>query len=497
MFRCFSRALLVICLASGLSLASVDGPGFAPVGLRADFDAARFLASDGQFTPAMALIKASLDGSSRELQESELGLLAARSNLRINELLELRTIHFASLAESGGKLRIEVDGKRRSVRVLSFIDGQIVFAKNKYGLESVNQTEVSFSDLANNWKTSKAGSTEQRCFALRLAGEKSWQSIWPKDEPGHDQLVSDLADMPESLLSGSHTLDLRGLEAYMGKQLTPEAGADVLARHQRLFQDSGPDFGEGGQPKYLLLRDLVRSALIANWGIEELAGSLHATTVEIIGDELRLVYEFDSEDELKDWGRDDLRMPELKRSGVPEVPEADWFERVEGGFWNFLGTHAKRHMLPFRGPLKVRYPMQVMKMHKENALFACSAFLQDDEDESYFSVLGFGHELHSHDRGRPKRLSRDRIYYFLTTNYYVNLVYDKAGLMTVFREDEPEKTLLSLKAKRLNHGHISIGVNTDYPMGYDSFEIQGTPDWRSLDPFRDEWVSERMATMGY
>ena len=236
---------------------------------------------------------------------------------------------------------------------------------------------------------------------------------------------------------------------------------------------------------------------MAAWGLEELGASLHATSYEIIGDELRLIYDFTKEEELQDWPQDELRLPFLHMLGVLRTPEEEWRRDLNGGFLEVLGAQDLRHIVPFKGPLHLRYPLQVPEVGKEGGMWMCGTFLNDDLERSYLVAFGMGYHLMGFERGRPSETKREQIYYEVKKNYFVDLTYDKTGVLTAFREDAPEASLISLKTRRVDHGHVSIGVYTDYRTLYDSFEIQGTPDLNQMDRFRDEWVLDRLAEMGY
>jgi hypothetical protein len=467
---------------------------FAPVGLAADLDAAHYLASRAELEEASELLTASLAAS----PDDPLAQLAGRELVRLTATIELRESFLAKTAREGGKLRIQIEGKRRALRVTDYTDGVVSFALNKYGIEDIDVSEISLRDMTSNWKNAKAGPVEVRAFALRLAGDKSWKSQWPRDEEGHEEVLADLQGVPDSIVHGERVLDLRSLENYVGRSLDRSEGQKVVALHERLFGGTDPQLEDDeDHTKRHALRALVRGALVAAWGLEELAAGLHAPTYEVIGDELRLIYDFASEEELKDWPQDEIRLPFLRFLGVLRTPETEWYRKLEGGSLEVLGEHDLRHIVPFKGPLHLRYPLQVAKVGKDGGMWMCGTFFHDNLEKTYQVVFGLGYLLQGYERGRPKEIHRDQIYYEIGRNYFVDLTYDKTGLTTVFREDLPEKSVLTLKTRKVDRGHISIGVYTDYITRYDSFEIQGKPDLDQMDRFRDEWVLDRLAEMGY
>jgi len=225
--------------------------------------------------------------------------------------------------------------------------------------------------------------------------------------------------------------------------------------------------------------------------------SLHATSYEILGDEVRLVYDFDKPEELIDWPTDERHRADLRTLGLLKTPEKDWSLSQKEGFLDVLGLQGLRHILPFRGPLLVRYGLQVANLEGEGGMWMCGTFVQDDLEKSYLLTYGLGYWIQGLELGRYSEVKRDQLYYEVAKTYYVDLVYDMTGVLTVTREDQTEKSLLSLKTRKVDHGHVGIGTFTDYLTRYDSFEIQGTPDLRALDRFRDEWVLDRLGTMGY
>jgi len=490
-FRNVCRTLLAVPL---LCLVASADQIFAPVGLAADLDAACTLASRAELEDAEELLTSSL----LQFPDDPLAAQAGRDLELLHAVIELRESFLVGLAEAGDKLRIEIDGKRRALRVASYENGLIDFALNKYNVNNIEVGEISLGDLSANWKSAKSGKPEVRAFALRLAGDKAWKSQWPRDEEGHEQVLEDLEDLPTRILHGVRVLDLRSLENYVGRSLGRSEGRAVVDLHERLFGGSDPQLADDADgAKRRSMRALVREALVAAWGMEELAQSLHASDYQVLGEELRLVYNFDKEDELLDWPKDELRLPFLKMLGVLRTPESEWERKLDGGFLQVLGAHDIRHIVPFKGPLHLRYPLQVAKVGQEGGMWMCGTFLHDDLEKSYLVAFGLGYYLQGFQRGRPSEIKRDQIYYEVAKNYFVDLTYDKTGVLTAKREDKPEASLLTLKTRKVDHGHISIGVYTDYITRYDSFEIQGEPDLRQMDRFRDEWVLDRLATMGY
>lgn len=484
--------LLLLVLTAALPADAVEG--FAPTGLGADLDAARCLASRAELEEAIELIDQSVEAFPEDL----LATTAKRERDLLQAAVELRESYLTGLAEKGDKLRVELDGRRRALRVEGYEDGLITFALNKYGVDELEASQISLRDLSSNWKSAKAGKPELRAFVLRLAGDKSWKSQWPRDEEGHEALIDELEGIPDALVHGARVLDLRALENFQGRVLGRSEGRAVVDLHERIFGGAEPKLeGDPDGAKRHNLRALVRGALVAAWGMEELAQGLHASEHSIIGDELRLVYNFESEEELLDWPKDELRLPFLRMLGVLRTPQTDWQDRLNGGFLEVLGEVDRRHIVPFRGPLHLRYPLQVAKVGQEGGMWMCGTFLNDDLDKSYLVAFGLGYFLQGFERGRTSQNQRDQIYYEVGRNYFVDLTYDKTGLLTVVREDKPEVSKLTLKTRRVDHGHISIGVYTDYLTRYDSFEIQGKPDLREMDRFRDEWVLDRLAEMGY
>jgi len=488
------QALGVLLVAALVCLpAAAAEDGFAPVGLEADLAAARCLASRAELEQAIELLESSL----AQHAEDPGAALAGRDLELLRGALELRESQLAKLASEGGKLRVVVDGKRRNLRVASYTEGLVSFALNKYRIDELDVSAISLRDLASSWKSAKAGKPGVRAYALRLAGDKSWKSQWPKDEAGHERLVEDLTQLPDSIERGVRVLTLRELENYVGRELGRSEGRVVLALTRRLFDGAPPKLEGDDGTRLFRLRALVRKSLVAAWGLEELASGLHATEFQVIGNEIRLVYDFAEEDELLDWPGDETHLLYLERLGTIRTPRKEWHRELEKGFLQVLGVHNLRHVVPFHGPLHLRYPLQVAKPGEPGGMWMCGTFLHDDLDRSYLSVFGMGHLLLGFERGRPKQTKRDQISYFAGKNYFIDVTYDSTGLLTVKREDKPEASLLTLKTRKVNHGNLAIGVSTDYLTRYDSFEIQGQPDLSQMDLYRDLWVIDQLEDLGF
>ncbi|MDF1797727.1 MAG: hypothetical protein P1V81_01005 [Planctomycetota bacterium] len=480
--------LLVVTAALAATTPQEDTPTIARSGPAADLDLARQLVSSSRFEDALELLDKVGAGNA----------LLQRERDRVAGLIDLRESFLTSLAKEAGRLRVPIEGKHRNLKVEAYEGGVITFVKNKYELEFLTIDELAFEDLAGAWKSAKVEPLELRSYALALTGDKSWSKLWGKDVEPPATHVADLEDADESVARGARVEALRELEGYLGKDLTADEGRRVVERFEAVFQGGKVELAEDEDlRRFRTLRDLVTASLEAGFGLADLPRVLHATSSEMRGKELLLRYEFDKESELEDWLRDEEHLADVRMMGILQTPEDQHRIGLANGALELLGTKGVRYTLPYRGPIRLRYGMQLPEVGEEGLLWQILVYLNDDFDRNHFAVHCFGYWLELLELDFESEVERDQAYYEIGTDYFTEVVVDQKSDMTVRREDLADDQALTLPARRVNKGHISIVSHTDYVTRVSSFEIQGTPDLDQTPIHRQTWVDLRLAELGF
>ena len=469
----------------------------ARTGPAAELDLARHLVRASRTEEALAHLDLLLAGV--EDPASDPGLAAlSRERGRVAGLLDLRDSHLAKLAAEKGRLRIPVDGKHRNLKVAGYDEGVISFAQNKYDIEFLTVDELALEDLARAFKNGKVMPLELRSYALALAGDRTWNKVWGPDLDPPAQHLADLDDAEASADRGAKVEALRELEDFLGQDPGRKEGERIVALVEAVWPEGQVALDEDdGRHRFRALRDLVTAGLEASFGPAALPSILHAQAAEMRGEELWLRYDFADEEQLLDWQRDESHLPEVRMIGLLQTPDEEHRIGIVDGALEVLGVKGLRFVLPYHGPLRLRYGMQLPKVGEPDLLWQILVYLHDDLDKNRFVVHCFAYWIELLDLNFPKELERDQVYYEIGKDYFVELVVDRKSDLTARREDLADEHTLVMPSRRVNRGFVRIGTLTDYPTRITSFELQGTPDMAQLDLFRGAWVDERLDELGF
>ena len=295
----------------------------ARTGPAAELDLARHLVRASRTEEALAHLDLLLAGV--EDPASDPGLAAlSRERGRVAGLLDLRDSHLAKLAAEKGRLRIPVDGKHRNLKVAGYDEGVISFAQNKYDIEFLTVDELALEDLARAFKNGKVMPLELRSYALALAGDRTWNKVWGPDLDPPAQHLADLDDAEASADRGAKVEALRELEDFLGQDPGRKEGERIVALVEAVWPEGQVALDEDdGRHRFRALRDLVTAGLEASFGPAALPSILHAQAAEMRGEELWLRYDFDDEEQLLDWQRDESHLPEVRMIGLLQTPDEE------------------------------------------------------------------------------------------------------------------------------------------------------------------------------
>lgn len=487
--RLVALALLLVATAALAGTAPQDdAPTIARSGPAADLDLARQLVHSSRLEDALELLSA-VAGEDAALQ---------RERDRVAGLVDLRESFLSGLAEKTGRLRIPIEGKHRNLKIESYEGGVITFVKNKYEVEFLTIDELAFIDLAKAWKSAKVEPLELRSYALALIGDKTWSKLWGKDAEPPATHLADLEGAADSVTRGARVEALRELEGYLGKNLSGDEGRHIVALLEAVFEGGKVELAEdAGKHRFRTLRDLVTVSLEAGFSAADLPRVLNATSSEMRGKELLLRYEFDKESELEDWLRDEEHLNDVRMMGILQTPEDQQRIGLAEGALELLGTKGVRYTLPYRGPIRLRYGMNLPDLGEEGLLWQILVYLNDDFERNHFAVHCFGYWVELLELDFESEVEREQVYYEIGTDYFTEVIVDQKSDITVRREDLSDEQVLTLPARRVNKGHISIVSHSDYITRVSSFEIQGMPDLDQAPIHRQTWVDLRLDELGF
>lgn len=472
-------------------VAPQDAQRIARSGPAAELDLARHLMRTSRAEDALVHLDAVLAMTPDEAP-------LARERARVAAFLELRDTFFTELAERSGRLRIPVGEKHRNLKVAAYDEGVITFEKNKYDVEFLTVDELAVADLAKAWKTAKVEPLEQQAYALALAGDRNWKRVWGKDAEAPAETLADLSDTGASADRGAEVEALRELETFLDGKVGPKEGRRIVELVDALWPEGGVSLSDDpGRHRFRALRDLVTAGLEAGFGPADLPRILHAAESEMRGEELWLRYDFTKEEQLADWLRDESHLPEVRMIGLLQTPEEEHRIGIVDGSLEVLGVNGLRYVLPWYGPLRVRYGMQLPEVGEEGRLWQILVYLHDDLEKSRFVVHCFAYWIELLDLNFPSEVEREQQYYEIGKDYFVELVVDRKSDLTARREDLADEHTLVVPSRRVNRGYVRFASLTDHVTRISSFELQGTPDMAQLDLFRGAYVDLRLEELGF
>jgi hypothetical protein len=437
-----------------------------------------------------------LDTASGAAGDQELVRRVVTERARLAAWIELRDAFLAELEESGKPLALELDGKRVSTPIRREGD-ELVLARGPTKRLSVRALAPEML-VAAIPKERFAGAMEWlKIYPYCVAANPKWKRL-TTSEPSSAELERDAQEhYPRLRALGEVTGALTRLAQRAPPADAAEARA-ALAEVQGLL-------AHGGELACVRVRRPALGALALQL-LEEVAAAMevaelvHASVGPPAGPAepgalrlLRLVYDFSTEDQARDWVREDEYLEGLRAQLDPvgASVEAEAFGPM--GFGG-RGEFCWRHVLEFQRPLRVRYRVRWEPFQGQpQRTFAFALGLLGDADGRHVRVneLGF---LYVDEKDGPYTAVRPKgdATVELGRTYAIELVHDGREV-AVSVEGVPRARAA---AKARTEGRIFLWGHSDVLVRVPELEIEGCVTPASLAALRAAWVRARLDALG-
>jgi hypothetical protein len=420
----------------------------------------------------------------------------AREVARLEAVVALRDGWLSALAAKGGRLEIELEGKKINAPVRSIENGVVLLAPSKFGVDRVALADLRLVDILR--------ATEKREYQGTSAPWVRGYLAAMADDPRADKYTKGDAPEPRDLRedtrvwidAGVRTGNVARILAEIAAQPLPTSrgeGAIAIERVRAILADAE-------LPCVALRRELLvryaRASLAAMASAMEAGDFVHGQWTKTGDDDVGLVYDFDRPEEAADFAKHAGYLPELREKYEPLMrAEAQASVEAVGGRAVFLGPACWRLPIGFQAPFQVRYTVRVVHVDGELApnptfdVLAC-----DDMKESFVRATVFGWIwVNDLVTGRTAEANPvETITYLQDTDYSVEAVHDGARMTT--RLDDKDRASCAIGT--LTGGDIVLFVHTDLPVSLERFEITGRVDKKSLGRARARWVDRQMTELG-
>jgi len=473
-------------VATGEVAATIPAPVLDMPALHSE---ALWLASQGQLAPAVALLE-----TERETRGGKLNDAATRDLARLIELATVRQTYLATVAAEQGRLRIPLNGKKTSVKLLAVTKTALKLEETKRVPAEVAIESWPLDELLNQAARAKPplGTDELRAFLGALIGDEKWQRNLKKSREANSPLETELLALPALLETGAAAHALREvINLAEAKEPDAVAIADAVrnlakasARHPLI------------QKHATYLADRTRTALAETATDAHIRGLFHATKVQLSGDTLHLEYAFDSPDELLDFEFEPGGITERSVALPPaKVAEDQWMHDIGKGALRARGMVTLRHIAPLSGRVDVDLmelsyldPVVLPTYRNSFVLIIC-----DDLALTYMYSFGHANILSRITRGAEERLDQDNpTTYMYEVPYRIHMTSD-AKALTV--EAEGAETL-SMAAAAPARGYTSILFNCDAMGGVTQLVIEGDLDAAARRELALRYADGELAEMG-
>lgn len=480
--------------------AQTQEPPFDPATLalgEVDFESrhglALQLALSGDFTAARTLLEEIAKAGPPAPDDGRI----ARDLHRVNAAIALRDGLVNTLIAKGGRLAIEIDGKKVNAPVVSVKDGSIVFGENGFGAKSLPLSALNPLELVRQTEKKEfqaAAPPWTRAWLLLLAGDPKWERNLKTDSPEAKDLKEDGTIWYRNRLQNGVAASLVDRLAKASIPTTRSEAEPVLACIRELMTAHA-------QVRCVLLRK-DRLARFSRESLDVLAAD--ANPGEFVrgklstgeGGTTTLVYDFDSADEIDDFVIAKGHMLEWRKSfPCGSVPESESSIHVEDGAAEFRGNAFWRLPIGFEAPftLRLEYTYRTVEGQVQRppniAVQVC-----DDGKRSYIHVDSWGGitvtDSHSGAYGTSPAKSTT---YFPDTKYVLELAHDGKHVSTKLDGEDVTK---SEAGPRLA-GDVAVLVVSEGLVAVHRLEITGRIDGTSLSRARVAWVARSLADMGF
>ncbi len=458
-------------------------PALLPVArdLESQLASALARAVEGELDAAIAFLEA----TEKEVAPEDAQRLAVE-RARLVALRDLRSEFLASLPGTRGRLRL-VEGEEKLVSPVESIDGGVILlGRNRWGGVSVAVDSIGAADLRASLgrKADDFAPAWLVAYVELLAGDPEWQ----RTLTGSGAEVAALRDQGPAL--GDLLPAARRLRelATLAIEPLPKRSEELRALLERAaaLAPTLPEGGAGGaRPALRGLAWEAARALFEQYGIQL---AMKGEVEHLGGGKIRLTYDFDDPDQLKDFVDDPE--PAYWLYGKSTVEGPGRYEVREGAL-KFTGSRGLRLTLPVAQPT-VRYSVQFTDP------------LQLDLEQFFYLVIGIDDETG---------------YHACAFNCNDLVVYDPQGVRESAREDrgvtvhkpvrlvlqhledgsvsmqEGDAELRFEGCQELGRG-IGIRFRGEFPVQLLDLQVEGTvtdEDWAAAG---ERWVAAELKRLG-
>jgi hypothetical protein len=404
-----------------------------------------------------------------------------RANDRIDAWERARREYFLRLVQKGGSFYHPIDGKNRKVAVREVGQEEIVVEASRNTELRIRLDDLEPLDLIRRMKGNLPAEMQWvRAYVLLLHGDARWRALARGGGAAEQALIADAGSMEEVLFTG-HVADLLVSFAELPAPRTPNEGEGRLEAIGRLLQE------HGARP--MIQANETTLISIARRQAQELfelrdPWTLLGCRVQSVGDErVRLVWDFESEDELRDFQSVAYLDQERKRFGGKK--EGPGFQVRSG---ELVGEGEDCLLLPVElaAPLEVHYTLTF----GSNSVPAADddqlgVAICDDRKGHYAWLLGFFFfELFLPEDHRTAYHSGS---YYGGVAYDMRLVHDGKTISSFWEET----AIGTLEADR-REGSMFLWVHTETPLRIGRLEVEGKLAADPFRGFRAYWVEEQL-----
>jgi hypothetical protein len=428
--------------------------------------------------------------------QGDLGAHVASDLERMRLFLALRAKLLASLAESGGELRLEIKGREITFVVQTIEPERVVFRNTAFGIGSVPLAELDSIQIAKQISRDFDGESGRwvRLYPYVLAGDERGPQFLKRDCKGlaeADKLLADAESWYPAMVSLADAAALFAELASNPAALTGRAGEGGARLDQGARGEARrPGRRARAHAPAARAREALSGADLRCQGPDRTARR-RVENLENGG--LKVIYEFDQDKELKDFKTTPAYpaeriavLPPLKAHATQGVFELKKSALVAAG------TQSWRHIMPFKGPITVRCRMQVEPTTRGGAPTCFWMFgACDNGAESYVALQELGtaiaidlptsHAVYA-DVAAAKRLMTG-------TPYELELVYDGQTVRTKLAK----QVVKEVPAGARSSGDVFFLVHSDAPIRFDRVEIEVQPGGMGD---RGPWMREKLRELG-
>ncbi len=429
---------------------------------------------------------------------------ARRERERIAALQAARDGRLAAAAAAGARIPIQRGSERAIVKVLAFADGNVKLASNRFSLESIAADELSCAELLKQEESVPAGSPKWvRAYALLLARERDWDRAL-SSEADADELGSSLKSDAESLdrllrlgRAVSALDQLSSFPLHSDGVSATESQAAVDSVRSVLAELADLPFVSARRPA---LRALAVAALGMRFDADSGVPGLRGTVQRLENGLVRITYDFEDPEQIKDFGLVQGALPDWHKSMQPvEKPIAESYLIARQGAIFGDGQVTYRHVLDFAAPIRVHYSMRYVAREGDPLdVGVVMIGLAWDGASSFVSASDFGDVYATeYELGRGERAICEG-----ERAVKVGDVYEVEARLQTGPDGATIQALRGgaarkqLPAGALRSGGLFLFVHSPRIVAIESMEIEGRPETFSLRELRARWVDAQVAELG-